>query len=145
MYEETDSGVPPVSTPSARPPAQSQPPPPVEEDLPKIRNIYDELKPQSLGEPPPKPPRQGQGSPPQTKRKQPTTNGVAPSSREGRAPPPAANVSELDALLETLGSNVQQNADITSGMHGCRRHAWGGRGCPSYRGRCVEQLLCAEG
>lgn len=107
--------IPPVSMPAARLPPQPRPPVPREDDLPKIRNIYDELKPQSLGDPPPKPPRQGQGSPPQTKRKQPTSNGVAASGREGKAPPPAGNVSELDALLETLGSCVQQRADTVTG------------------------------
>lgn len=119
VYEQVDSGVPPVSPPSARLPVHSKPPPPVEDDLPKIRNIYDELKPQSLGEPPPKPPRQTQASPPRSRKKQPASNGVAPGGREGQAPTPAANVSELDALLETLGSNVhKQKADAVSGTPG---------------------------
>ena len=117
VFEEVDSGIPPTSSsvPAARLPPQPRPPVPREDDLPKIRNIYDELKPQSLGEPPPKPPRQGQGSPPQSKKKQPTSNGMAVSGREGKVPPPAANVSELDALLETLGSNVSQKVDTVTG------------------------------
>ena len=143
VYDQVDGGsvrpvrAPASSTPSARQPAQSsQPPPPVEEDLPKIRNIYDELKPQSLGEPPPKPPRQTQASPPRQRKKQPaaTTNGVAPGGREGKA-----NVSELDALLETLGSNVPQKADIVSGTHG---HAWTEGWVVAELSVCMPDVVC---
>ena len=88
-----------------------------EDTIPKIKNIYDydELHPLPNDPPPKKPPR-SQGSPPNKKRTPSVSQNGDSQVKKNDQVPPSANVSELDALLKTLGDNVNKTASVAQGM-----------------------------
>ena len=113
VFEFTDSSASQKnSSVPTDPPATSPGTPDGEENIPKIRNIYDELNPLPTDPPPKKPPR-SQGSPPNKKRSQSSQNSNGEVTKTEKS---TANVSELDALLKTLGDNVHKTASIAQGM-----------------------------
>ena len=94
----------------------TSPPIETEENIPKIRNIYDELHPLPNDPPPKKPPR-AQGSSPNTKQAANITQNGGENGQVKATESVTANVSELDALLKTLGDNVHKTAGIVQGIY----------------------------